>query len=79
MSQYVMDQYIVQGGKSIWMIDQVNMEMDSIYAGGGEAIAIPRDLNLKDLFFKYGVRINPVLVNDLYFTQIVLAIFSRFT
>jgi gliding-associated putative ABC transporter substrate-binding component GldG len=71
--KYVMDQYMVQGGKSIWLIDQVNMEMDSIYAGGGEAIAIPRDLNLKDLFFKYGVRINPVLVNDLYFTQIVLA------
>lgn len=71
--KYVMDQYMVQGGKSIWMIDQVNMEMDSIYAGGGEAIAIPRDLDLKDLFFKYGVRINPVLVNDLYFTQIVLA------
>jgi len=71
--KYVMDQYMVQGGKSIWMVDQVNMEMDSIYAGGGEAIAVPRDLNLKDLFFKYGVRINPVLVNDLYFTQIVLA------
>ncbi|MDF0708373.1 gliding motility-associated ABC transporter substrate-binding protein GldG [Flagellimonas okinawensis] len=71
--KYVMDQYMVQGGKSIWMIDQVNMEMDSIYAGGGEAIAIPKDLNLKDFFFKYGVRINPVLVNDLYFTQIVLA------
>lgn len=71
--KYVMDQYMVQGGKSIWMIDQVIMEMDSIYAGGGEAIALPRDLNLKDLFFKYGVRINPVLVNDLYFTQIVLA------
>ncbi|WP_437395666.1 gliding motility-associated ABC transporter substrate-binding protein GldG [Flagellimonas lutimaris] len=71
--KYVMDQYMVQGGKSIWMVDQVNMEMDSIYAGGGEAIAIPRDLNLKDLFFRYGVRINPVLVNDLYFTQIVLA------
>ncbi|MBO0353738.1 gliding motility-associated ABC transporter substrate-binding protein GldG [Muricauda ruestringensis] len=71
--KYVMDQYMVQGGKSIWMIDQVNMEMDSIYAGGGEAIAVPRDLNLKDLFFKYGIRINPVLVNDLYFTQIVLA------
>ena len=71
--KYIMDQYMVQGGKSIWLIDQVAMEMDSIYAGGGEAIAIPRDLNLKDLFFKYGVRINPVLVNDLYFTQIVLA------
>ncbi|WP_421804924.1 gliding motility-associated ABC transporter substrate-binding protein GldG [Flagellimonas sp.] len=71
--KYVLDQYMVQGGKSIWLIDQVAMEMDSIYTGGGEAIAIPRELNLKDLFFKYGVRINPVLVNDLYFTQIVLA------
>ncbi|MEC7264263.1 MAG: gliding motility-associated ABC transporter substrate-binding protein GldG [Bacteroidota bacterium] len=71
--KYVMDQYMVQGGKSIWMIDQVAMEMDSIYAGGGSAFALPRELNLKDLFFKYGVRINPVLVNDLYFTQIVLA------
>jgi gliding-associated putative ABC transporter substrate-binding component GldG len=71
--KYVLDQYMVNGGKSIWMIDQVSMEMDSIYAGGGEAIAVPRDLNLKDLFFRYGVRINPVLVNDLYFTQIVLA------
>ncbi|NDV42685.1 gliding motility-associated ABC transporter substrate-binding protein GldG [Flagellimonas sediminis] len=71
--KYVMDQFMVQGGKSIWMIDQVAMEMDSIYTGGGSAFALPRELNLKDLFFKYGVRINPVLVNDLYFTQIVLA------
>lgn len=71
--KYIIDQYMVQGGKSIWLMDQVAMEMDSIYAGGGNAFALPRELNLKDLFFKYGVRINPVLVNDLYFTQIVLA------
>lgn len=71
--KYVMDQFIVQGGKSLWLVDQVAMEMDSIYAGGGSAIALPRELNLKDFFFSYGVRINPVLVNDLYFTQIVLA------
>lgn len=71
--KYVLDQFMVQGGKSIWLIDQVAMEMDSIYSGDGSAIAIPRDLNLKDFFFQYGLRINPVLVNDLYFTQIVLA------
>lgn len=71
--KYVLDQYMVSGGKSIWLIDQVAMEVDSIFSGGGKALAIPRELNLKDLFFKYGVRINPVLVNDLYFTQIVLA------
>jgi len=71
--KYVLDQFMVQGGKSIWLIDQVAMEMDSIYSGDGSAIAIPRDLNLKDFFFQYGLRINPALVNDLYFTQIVLA------
>ena len=71
--KFVMDQYMVQGGKSIWLVDQVLMEMDSIYAGGGSAFALPRQLNLRDMFFSYGVRINPVLVNDLYFTQIVLA------
>ncbi|MCL6266208.1 gliding motility-associated ABC transporter substrate-binding protein GldG [Flagellimonas myxillae] len=71
--KYVMDQFVVNGGKSIWLMDQVAMELDSIFEGGGSAVAIPRELNLKDFFFKYGIRINPVLVNDLYFTQIVLA------
>ncbi|WP_108424704.1 gliding motility-associated ABC transporter substrate-binding protein GldG [Flagellimonas amoyensis] len=71
--KFVMDQFMVQGGKSIWLMDQVAMEMDSIYAGEGSAFALPRELDLKDLFFSYGIRIDPVLVNDLYFTQIVLA------
>ncbi|MEM9075541.1 MAG: gliding motility-associated ABC transporter substrate-binding protein GldG [Bacteroidota bacterium] len=71
--KFVLDQYIVSGGKSIWLIDQVAMEVDSIFEGGGKALAIPRELNMDDFFFKYGVRLNPVLVNDLYFTQIVLA------
>ena len=71
--KYVLDQFVVHGGKSIWLLDQVAMEMDSIYKGSGSAIAVPRDLNLRDFFFNYGIRINPVLVNDLYFTQIVLA------
>ena len=71
--KYVLDQFVVRGGKSLWLLDQVAMEMDSIYKGGGSAIAVPRNLNLKDFFFNYGIRINPLLINDLYFTQIVLA------
>ncbi len=71
--KYVLDQFIVHGGKSLWLMDQVAMEMDSIYKGGGSAVAVPRNLNLKDFFFNYGIRINPLLINDLYFTQIVLA------
>ncbi|MGS2761812.1 gliding motility-associated ABC transporter substrate-binding protein GldG [Sinomicrobium sp. M5D2P9] len=69
----VLDQYIVHGGKSLWLIDQVNAEMDSLYNESGRTFALPRDLNLGDMFFSYGVRINPVLINDLYFTQIVMA------
>ncbi|WP_340202463.1 gliding motility-associated ABC transporter substrate-binding protein GldG [Ascidiimonas sp. W6] len=71
--KYVMDQYTLQGGKSLWLIDQVTAEMDSLYANQGKTIAFPRNLNLNDFFFKYGVRVNPVLLNDMYFTQIVLA------
>ncbi|THD65502.1 gliding motility-associated ABC transporter substrate-binding protein GldG [Robertkochia marina] len=69
----VMDQYTLHGGKSLWLVDRVQMEMDSLYQNEGESVAVPRNLNLDDLFFKYGVRINPSLVSDLYFTQIVLA------
>ncbi|MCQ0112222.1 gliding-associated putative ABC transporter substrate-binding component GldG [Zhouia amylolytica] len=71
--KYVLDQYMMHGGKSIWLIDQTAAELDSLFNDQGKTIAFPRDLNLNDLFFNYGVRINPVLVNDLYFTQIVLA------
>ncbi len=71
--KYLMDQFIVGGGKSVWLIDQVNIELDSLFNEKGTAMAMPRDLNLNDFLFRYGVRINPVLVNDMYFTQIVLA------
>ena len=71
--KYGLDQFIINGGKSIWLIDQVVMELDSLFNPEGSSMAFPRDLNLNDFFFKYGVRINPVLISDLYFTQIVLA------
>ena len=60
----VLDQFIVNGGKTVWLIDQVNMEMDSLYNHSGATLAFPRDLNLNDMFFKYGFRINPDLVKD---------------
>ncbi|APU11891.1 gliding motility-associated ABC transporter substrate-binding protein GldG [Cellulophaga lytica] len=71
--KYVLDQYIVNGGKSMWLIDNVSMELDSLFNNEGKSLAFPRDLNLKDFFFKYGIRINPALVKDIYATQIVLA------
>lgn len=68
----VLDQYIVNGGKSLWLVDQVNMEMDSLMTTG-ENLAFPRDLNLNDLFFKYGIRIKPDLIKDVMATPIALA------
>jgi len=70
--KYVLDQYTINGGKSLWLVDQVNVEMDSLY-NLGYTYAIGNDLNLTDFFFRYGVRINPTLVNDLYSAPIVLA------
>lgn len=71
--KYLLDQYMVSGGRTLWLIDHVAMELDSLFNPQGTAIATARDLNLDDLFFRYGFRVNPVLAKDLYFSQIVLA------
>ena len=69
----VLDQYLMQGGKTIWLVDQVVAEMDSLYHPSGASMAFPRDLNVNDLFFKYGIRLNPDLVKDEQGTPIQLA------
>ena len=70
--KFVLDQYTMNGGKSLWLIDLVAMDKDSLYNDFGKNVAIARDLNLTDFFFKYGVRINPVLVSSMYSAPIVL-------
>ncbi|UOK41504.1 MULTISPECIES: gliding motility-associated ABC transporter substrate-binding protein GldG [Flavobacterium] len=69
----VLDQFILNGGKTLWMVDDVQAEMDSLYNESGAILAYPKDLNLTDMFFKYGVRINPTLVKDEQATPIKLA------
>lgn len=69
----VLDQFIMNGGKTMWLVDQVAIEMDSLYNDQGMTLAFPRDLNLNDMFFKYGFRINPALVKDVMATPIALA------
>ncbi len=73
--KYVLDQYTMNGGKSLWMLESVGMELDSLFKpiSNGSAIAFVQDLKLGDLLFSYGVRINPVIVNDLYSAPIMLA------
>ena len=69
----VLDQYTMSGGKSLWLIDAVAMEKDSLYNATGTNYAVSRDLNLTDFFFKYGIRINPYMVSTLYSAPITLA------
>ncbi|WP_103864864.1 gliding motility-associated ABC transporter substrate-binding protein GldG [Aquimarina sp. I32.4] len=71
--KYVLDQYIMNGGKSLWLLESVTMEIDSLMNPEGSAVAIMQDLRLGDALFSYGVRVNPVLVNDLYSAPLVLA------
>lgn len=71
--KYVLDQYLMNGGKMLWLAETTIMETDSLFNERGSAIAIPRELNLGDYFFSYGVRINPAIVNDLYSAPIILA------
>ncbi|KAF2338881.1 gliding motility-associated ABC transporter substrate-binding protein GldG [Flavobacterium ginsenosidimutans] len=69
----VLDQFIMNGGKTLWLIDQVAADMDSLYNDMGATLAYPRDLNLNDMFFKYGFRINPDLIKDEQGSPIKLA------
>lgn len=60
----ILDQYIMNGGKTLWMIDAVNAEMDTLFQSK-KIMAYPMDTNLTDFFFSYGLRINPGLTKDM--------------
>ncbi len=66
LDRYLIDQFIMNGGTTLWFIDAVQAEMDSL-SNRSEFLAYPIDdrLNLRDMLFKYGVRINADLVQDI--------------
>lgn len=61
--KYIIDQYIMNGGKVLWLMDGVRVSMENL-STTGISPAIALDLNLDDLLFKYGIRIQPVLLQD---------------
>jgi gliding-associated putative ABC transporter substrate-binding component GldG len=69
-----LDQYVMHGGKIIWMIDNLYAEMDSLMRTQSDFVAFDRGLNLEDLLFKYGVRINQDLVQDVQCDKLPLAV-----
>jgi ABC-2 type transport system permease protein len=64
-----LDQYVTHGGKLFWMVDNMYAEFDSLYKSQG-FIAYDRGLNLEDLFFNWGLRINQELVQDMQSDQL---------
>ncbi len=67
--KFKIDQYVMHGGKVFWMIDNMYAEFDSLYKSGG-FIAFDRGLNLEDILFNYGVRINQTLLQDMQCDQL---------
>lgn len=59
------DQYVMNGGKVIWFVDKLYAEMDSLLRAQSDFVAFDKNLNIDDILFKYGVRINGDLLQDL--------------
>jgi ABC-2 type transport system permease protein len=62
--KFVLDQYLMRGGKILWLLDPVFASMDSLKLQP-TTIAMPIDLNLQDMLFDYGIRINTDVIQDL--------------
>lgn len=69
-----LDQYVMNGGHIIWFIDKLHAELDSLMRSQAEYTAFDRGLELDELLFKYGVRINPDLVQDLNCSKIPIVV-----
>ncbi|MCL6525059.1 MAG: gliding motility-associated ABC transporter substrate-binding protein GldG [Thermoflavifilum sp.] len=67
------DQYLMHGGKILWFLDDLNASMDSL-TSKNSFIAFDQNLQLEDLLFSYGVRINPDLIEDLQCDMIPLVV-----
>jgi len=62
--KFKIDQYVMRGGKLFWMVDNMYAELDSLAKSGG-FVAFDRALNLEDILFRYGVRLNQNLLQDM--------------
>lgn len=70
--KFALDQYIMNGGSILWLIDGVKISQQEFDATG-ESATLKQELNLDDLLFTYGVRVNPVTIQDMQCTAIRLA------
>ena len=61
---YILDQYVMYGGKLMWLVDPLDADLDSL-AHAGQAVATRLPLNIDEMLFTYGARINPDMVMDI--------------
>lgn len=76
-NKFIIDQYIMQGGKVLWLLDGVYASMDSL-AQSPETFAISFPLNLENMLFKYGVRVNSNIILDMRSGAIPLMIKNNY-
>lgn len=60
--KFIIDQYIMNGGRVMWLAEEVRVDADSLTAGSTVALYDP--LSFSDMLFRYGARINPVIIQD---------------
>jgi ABC-2 type transport system permease protein len=62
--KFIIDQYIMRGGRVLWLLDGAQMSHDMLSAGGTTPL-IALDVNLQDQLFRYGVRLTPTVIEDM--------------
>jgi len=72
--KYVLDQYLMQGGKIMWFLEGTTATMDSLSRTSASSIVIANSLNLEDMLFKYGVRINNNNIQDFNCAPLMLSV-----
>ncbi len=60
--KFIIDQYIMNGGRVLWLAEEVKVNADSLTAGS--TVALYEPLSFSDMLFRYGARINPVIIQD---------------
>jgi ABC-2 type transport system permease protein len=71
--KFIIDQFIMRGGKVLWLVDRTDATMDSLSVYSSKLV-YPKDVNIDDQLFKYGARINQNLVSDLRSSVIPLVV-----
>lgn len=61
--KYILDQYIMSGGRVLWLVDGAYYSQEDM-AKTGESVSMKNEVNLEDILFSYGVRINGDLIQD---------------